>query len=62
MSLVSIAVYSQPLLRIWCVPRHSMTAAYRVRFIVPLSLGKAIAVTAAYASLWKVPISYAHTG
>ena len=49
---VRIGTFDQP---------QMLKNAFSMRFLLPLSIGKAVAVTAAYTSLWKVPVSYAHT-
>jgi solute carrier family 35 protein E1 len=61
-SLVSIPLYASPLLRIWNIRQRTISSAYLCKFIVPIAIGKAIAVSSAQFSLWKVPVSYVHTG
>ncbi|XP_001637221.2 solute carrier family 35 member E1 [Nematostella vectensis] len=58
----STALFMGPTLVLWRVPKYSAipkTTFYK--FIVPLSFGKALAAVSAYVSIWKVPVSYAHT-
>lgn len=61
-SLISIPIYSGPLLRLWRVKRAQIPSHYLFRYVIPISVGKVIAVVSAYFSLWKVPVSYAQTG
>lgn len=61
--LTSITVYSGPFFNLWGVRKYSdMTWRYYFRFIVPLALGKFLASVTSHISIWKVPVSYAHTG
>ena len=61
--LVSTAAFLGPTLRIWQVPRHSkIPKAALLRLIIPLSLGKCLSVVSAHISIWRVSVSYAHTG
>ncbi|PAA67782.1 hypothetical protein BOX15_Mlig029801g1, partial [Macrostomum lignano] len=62
--LLSTALFSQPLAMYWRVPpvRWNLIGwRYYATMIVPLAFGKFIAAVSAHISIWKVPISYAHT-
>ena len=61
--LLSVAVYSGPMLSFLGVrtSRSDFTWKYFVKFIIPLALGKFVSSVAAHVSIWKVPVSYAHT-
>lgn len=57
------ALFLGPTLVFWRVPKApviSKQAFYQL--IIPLSFGKALAAVSAYFSIWKVSVSYAHTG
>lgn len=61
--LTSITVYSGPFFNLWGVRKYAdMSWQYYFRFIVPLALGKFFASVSSHVSIWKVPVSYAHTG
>ena len=61
--LVSIAMCSSPVLRWMKVRRRSdISWSYYKRIIIPLALGKFLASVFSHVSIWRVPVSYAHTG
>lgn len=61
--LTSITVYSGPFFNLWGVRKYvDISWRYYFKFIVPLALGKFLASVASHISIWKVPVSYAHTG
>ena len=61
--LLSITVYSEPVLRCLRIRPHAeMSWSYYASVIVPLATGKFLAVLFSHISIWKVPLSYAHTG
>lgn len=61
--LLSISVYSGPFFKLWGVrPRPELPRKYYMRLIIPLAVGKFLASVTSHISLWKVPVSYAHTG
>jgi len=63
--LLSIWVYLQPVLRYWRIPTVDTDRTpwrYYFTMIFPLALGKFITSVSAHVSLWKVTVSYAHTG
>lgn len=61
--LLSIAVYSGPFFNLWGVRRFvDISWPYYFKLIVPLALGKFIGSVFTHVSLWKVPVSYTHTG
>ena len=62
--LTSITVYSGPFFNLWGVRKYSndIPWGYYLRLIVPLALGKFVANVFSHVSIWKVPVSYAHTG
>lgn len=61
--LGSIALYSGPVLALGGVrPQLDMDWSSWTRCILPLVLGKFFTSLTSHVSLWKVPVSYAHTG
>ncbi|CAD1477448.1 unnamed protein product [Heterotrigona itama] len=61
--LTSITVYSGPFFNLWGVRKYSSDIpwGYYLRLIVPLAFGKFLANVFSHVSIWKVPVSYAHT-
>lgn len=61
--LLSITIYSGPFFNLWGVRKFvDISWRYYFTFIVPLALGKFLASVFSHVSIWKVPVSYAHTG
>lgn len=61
--LSSITLYSGPFFNLWGVRKYANYSwSYYFRLIVPLALGKFLASVTSHISIWKVPVSYAHTG
>ncbi|XP_058835696.1 solute carrier family 35 member E1 homolog [Topomyia yanbarensis] len=60
--LTSITLYSGPFFNLWGVRKYvDISWRYYFKFIVPLALGKFLASVMSHISIWKVPVSYAHT-
>lgn len=61
--LFSITVYSGPFLNFWGVRKFAdFSWSFYLKIIVPLALGKFFVSVLTHVSIWKVPVSYAHTG
>lgn len=62
--LTSITILSGPFFNLWGVRKSGSDISwnYYFRLIVPLALGKFLANVFSHVSIWKVPVSYAHTG
>lgn len=60
--LTSITLYSGPFFNMWGVRKFvDINWSYYIKVIVPLALGKFLASVSSHISIWKVPVSYAHT-
>lgn len=61
--LLSITIFSGPMFNLWGVRKYAdISWNYYVRLIIPLAFGKFVASVFSHVSIWKVPVSYAHTG
>lgn len=61
--LVSITFYCGPVLKILGVRRQAeISWDYYKMIVLPLAFGKFLASVFSHVSLWKVPVSYVHTG
>nr|CAD7439830.1 unnamed protein product [Timema bartmani] len=60
--LTSITIYSGPIFNMWGVRRFvDIGWRYYIKMILPLAVGKFFASVFSHVSIWKVPVSYAHT-
>lgn len=63
--LLSISLYSGPLLKFWNIRpglQSSFSKDYYWKLIIPLAFGKFLSSVFSHISIWKVPVSFAHTG
>lgn len=60
--LLSITIYSGPFFNMWGVRKYvDISWKYYFKLIVPLAFGKFFSSVFSHVSIWKVPVSYAHT-
>ena len=61
--LLSITTFAAPCLTVYNIPAASnIPFKYWRTMIIPLALGKFFSSVSSHISIWKVPVSYAHTG
>jgi solute carrier family 35 protein E1 len=61
--LSSAALYLGPILALLGVPKTGeISRQYFLTMIIPLAFGKFISSVSSHISIWKVSVSYAHTG
>lgn len=63
--LLSITVYSGPFFNLFNIRKYAdsqLQWRYYIQFIIPLAFGKFLSSVSSHISIWKVPVSYAHTG
>lgn len=61
--LLTITVLSGPFFNLWGIRKYvDIDWPYYFKLIVPLAFGKFVASVFSHVSIWKVPVSYAHTG
>lgn len=61
--LLSITIYSGPFFNLFRIRKYAdMNWKYFFTFIIPLAFGKFLSSVSSHVSIWKVPVSYAHTG
>ncbi|KAG8183046.1 hypothetical protein JTE90_018092 [Oedothorax gibbosus] len=60
--LLTATVFSGPLFSLWGVRTNvDINSSYYWKLIVPLAFGKFFSSVSSHVSIWKVPVSYAHT-
>jgi len=57
--LLSISIYMEPILRYR--KSEKIPKSYYLKIVIPLAIGKFIASVFSHVSIWRVPVSYAHT-
>ncbi|CAD6197464.1 unnamed protein product [Caenorhabditis auriculariae] len=60
-NLMAVPLCAGVLMSFWHIKKVTLSPAQNRRYLYPIAIGKALAVGSAYFSLWKVPVSYAHT-
>ena len=61
--LASAALYLGPILKLMGVPNAAeIPRHYYYVMIIPLAFGKFVSSLSSHISIWKVSVSYAHTG
>lgn len=60
--LITVTFLSGPLFYVWRIrPKSDIPWQYYCKMLIPLALGKLVASVTSHISIWKVPVSYAHT-
>ena len=61
--LASAAIYLGPIYKLLGVPHAGeISRRYYLVMIIPLAFGKFVSSLSSHISIWKVSVSYAHTG